>query len=131
MLKALTVFLVFQLAGETLSRALMLPIPGPVMGMALLLAGLLIRARMTGRGAPDWMDRTADGILAHLSLLFVPAGVGLMQHLGRLQDEWLAIGAALVISTVLAIAVGAAVFVGVARLTGARATGDDLQGDAP
>ncbi len=116
MLKALTIFLVFQLGGETLSRALALPIPGPVLGMALLLAVLLIR----GKGAPDWMEKTADGILSHLSLLFVPAGVGLMQHLPRLRDEWLAIGAALVVSTVLAIAVGAVVFVAVARLTGAR-----------
>ncbi|MFT4794441.1 MAG: putative effector of murein hydrolase LrgA (UPF0299 family) [Paracoccaceae bacterium] len=131
MLKALTIFLVFQLVGETLSRALSLPIPGPVLGMALLLAGLLIRGRITGQGAPEWMAKTADGILAHLSLLFVPAGVGLMQHLGRLEAEWLAIGAALLVSTVLAIAVGAAVFVAVARMTGVRATGDELQERAP
>jgi holin-like protein len=130
MLKALTVLLLFQLAGETLTRALSLPIPGPVMGMTLLLVALILRTRGQADLAPEWLSTTADGVLRHLSLLFVPAGVGLIAHLGRLQDEWLPIGAALVVSTIASIAVGAAVFVGVARLTGARAAGDEAKSDA-
>lgn len=58
-----------------------------------------------------------EGVLRHLSLLFVPAGVGVVGHLRLLEENALAIGVALIGSTVLAIAVGALVFRAVARLT--------------
>lgn len=132
MLKALTLLLLFQLLGETLVRALTAPIPGPVLGMALLLIALLLRFGKRGiggpAGAPDWLGYTADGLLKHLSLLFVPASVGLVQHLERLESEGLAIAAALIVSTLAAIAVGALTFVGVARLTDHRAAGEELKG---
>lgn len=130
MIKALTLFLALQLVGETAARALQLPVPGPVLGMALLLAVLLARGRLKPDVAPvpDWLGETADGLLKHLSLLFVPASVGLVQHLDRLEREWVAIGLALLVSTVAAIAVGAFTFVAVARLTDHRATGDELKG---
>ncbi|MEQ8602777.1 MAG: CidA/LrgA family protein [Marivibrio sp.] len=135
MLKALTVFLAFQLLGETLVRALTLPVPGPVLGMALLLIVLLLRYGKRGiggpAGAPDWLGGTADGLLKHLSLLFVPASVGLVQHLERLQSEGAAIAVALVVSTLAAIAIGALTFVGVARLTDRRAAGEEVKGDGP
>lgn len=118
MVKAVTVLLIFQLIGETIVVGLALPIPGPVLGMAGLLAALLLRGSL-----PDWLDRTADGLLKHLSLLFVPASVGLLQHLGRLEAEWVPIVTALMISTVAAIAVGAGVFVLVAKLAGGAASG--------
>jgi holin-like protein len=57
-------------------------------------------------------------LLAHLSLLFVPAGTGVLVHLARVQAEWAAIAVALLLSTTLTIAVGAIVFVAVARLRG-------------
>jgi holin-like protein len=109
-LGALAVLLVCQLAGEVLARALALPVPGPVIGMALLLAALAIR-----RGIPAELQDTAQGLLRHLSLLFVPAGVGIMLHLARIRSEWLAIIAALVISSLLTLAVTALVFRLVAR----------------
>lgn len=118
MLRALTVLLLCQLAGEALVGALGLPVPGPVLGLALLLAALSAMRRPL-----PWLTDTADGLLKHLSLLFVPASVGLMQHAARLEAAWLPLLAALVISTVAAIAVGAAVFVAVARLTGSEAEG--------
>ena len=137
MLKAITLFLIFQLIGETLARALQAPIPGPVLGMALLLLALLVRYRGPAAGdaprGPEWLGETADGLLKHLSLLFVPASVGLVQHLERLESEWAAIGLALLVSTVAAIAVGALTFVAVARLTDHRATGEEIkrgEGDA-
>jgi holin-like protein len=99
MLAALTTLLVYQLAGEVLAQALALPVPGPVIGMALLFATLALR-----RGASAGLRDTANGLLAHLSLLFVPAGVGVMVHFARLGDEWLPIAVALVGSTVLTIA---------------------------
>jgi holin-like protein len=104
MLAGLTWLLVFQCVGEALVRLLGLPVPGPVIGMLLLFVAL--RAR---RSLALTVEGAATGLLQHLSLLFVPAGVGVMLHFGRLADEWAAIGAALVASTVLAIGVTAVV----------------------
>ena len=102
MLGPITILLACQLAGELTVRVLALPVPGPVLGMLLLFAGLLARG-----GVPRPMADTAGGLLRNLSLLFVPAGVGVMAHLGRLSDEALPIAAALIVSTVLTIAVTA------------------------
>lgn len=99
MLAALTTLLVFQLVGEVVAQVFGLPVPGPVIGLALLFATLVGRG---GAGKP--LRDTANGLLAHLSLLFVPAGVGVMVHVARLGDEWLPVAAALVGSTVLTIA---------------------------
>lgn len=104
MLGALTWLLVFQLAGEALAVALALPVPGPVIGLALLLGALTVRG-----GAPAALRDMANGLLGHLSLLFVPAGVGVMVHLDLLAAEWLPIVAALVLGTVVTIAVTALV----------------------
>lgn len=112
MIHALTLILLCQLAGEALSRLFGLPVPGPVLGMALLFALMLGSRRVAELVRP-----TAEGILRHLSLLFVPAGVGVVGHLRLLGDNALAIGVALVLSTVLAIAAGALAFVAVVRLT--------------
>lgn len=102
MLGAITVLLVYQLVGEVLVQASGLPVPGPVVGMLLLFLTLVAR-----RGVPETFRNTAQQLLSHLSLLFVPAGVGVMLHFGRLGEEWLALVAALVASTVITIAVTA------------------------
>jgi holin-like protein len=94
MLAALTQLLLFQLAGEVTARGLGLPVPGPVLGMLLLFGWLILRD-----GPSDELRGTTQNLLQHLSLLFVPAGTGVMLHLGRLRDEWLAITVALVVST--------------------------------
>ncbi|GAB4465055.1 MAG: hypothetical protein OHK0044_03250 [Burkholderiaceae bacterium] len=99
MIAPLATLLAFQLAGEALAFGLKLPIPGPVIGMALLLAVLALRPTLL-----DALRPTATTLLQHLSLLFVPAGVGVMVHGQRLADEGMAIVAALVVSTVLALA---------------------------
>lgn len=106
-----------QLAGEASARLLGLAVPGPVMGMVLML-GLL--AALPGFAAH--VRSTAEGILANLSLLFVPAGVGVVGHVPTRGTGALALLAAVIASTLLAIAAGAAAFVLVARLTG---VGDD------
>jgi holin-like protein len=115
MLNALAILLVFQLIGEASSQFWRLPVPGPVVGMALLFAVLSYPSSLADR-----LRETAQTILQHLSLLFVPAGVGVMRHAQRVQDEWLAIGVALVASTVLGIAVTALTIGGVARWMGRR-----------
>ena len=111
MIAALTLLLVFQLAGEVIARALALPIPGPVIGMALLFLALLIRG-----GPGEGLRQTSGQLLQHLSLLFVPAGVGIMVHAERIGAEWLPIALALVLSTLLTMAVTAWVMLGTRRL---------------
>lgn len=102
MLSALTQLLGFQLAGEILTRALGLPLPGPVVGMALLFAVL------SWRGGPSPALRETGGtLLQHLSLLFIPAGVGILAHAPRVAAEWQPLLAALLGSTVLTLALTA------------------------
>jgi len=115
-----TWLLVVQCAGELLVRALALPVPGPVLGMALLFA--LLAAR--GDPPPTSIGVAADALARHLSLLFVPAGVGVMLYAGRLAHEWLPIAAALIVSTLAAIAVAAWVF---ARLAPRQDAGESEQ----
>ena len=104
MLNAITLLLLFQLAGEAIALFFALPIPGPVIGMGLLFAALALR----GGPSPE-LRHTAQNLLQHLSLLFVPAGVGVMLHAQRLADEWLPIVVALVASTFVTIAATALV----------------------
>ncbi len=117
MIPALATILCFQLLGETISRGLDLPLPGPVIGLMLLVVGGILRPQMI-----TFLRAAANGLLGHLSLFFVPAGVGIITHLAQFRDNALGISVALVVSTVLAIAVGALVFVGVAKLTGQSET---------
>jgi holin-like protein len=99
MLAALTQLLLFQLAGEITARGLDLPVPGPVLGMLFLLISLFLRD-----GPDKDLQSTSQNLLQHLSLLFIPAGAGVLLHLHRLEDEWLPIVVALVASTLLGMA---------------------------
>ncbi|MFT3759103.1 CidA/LrgA family protein [Thauera sp.] len=104
MIAALTLLLAFQLIGEIIARGLDLPIPGPVIGMMLLFLGLVLRG-----GPGDTLRQTAGSLLQHLSLLFIPAGAGIMLYRDLIAAEWLPLSAALLGSTVLAIVVTALV----------------------
>lgn len=83
--------------------------------MVLLLVVLVLRGRV-----PAGLENAAGGLLAHLSLLFVPAGVGVMVHAGRIRSDWLPLTAALLVSTLLTIAVTAVVFRAVQSRLGVR-----------
>ena len=122
MLAAITTLLACQLAGEAAVRVAALPIPGPVVGMILLFALMLARAPLPGALGP-----TADGLLQHLSLLFVPAGVGVVQHLELLSGAGLRLLAVVVLATLITLAVTALVFAALARLLHA----DDLAPGKP
>lgn len=104
MISALTTLLVFQLTGEILTRSLNLPVPGPVLGMLLLFLSLVLRG-----GPGDDLRSTSQNLLQHLSLLFVPAGTGIMVHLHRVADEWLPLLLSLLISTAATLVVTAVV----------------------
>ncbi|WP_296477745.1 CidA/LrgA family protein [Roseinatronobacter sp.] len=119
MIHALTLILACQLAGEALTRLFGWPAPGPVLGMALLFVLMLASGRVAALVQP-----TGEGILRHLSLLFVPAGVGVVGHLQQLGTYGAGFALVLIVSTVLALAVGAGAFVIVARLTGNRDKSD-------
>lgn len=126
MLGFFALLLVCQLAGEVLVVASGLPVPGPVAGMVLLFAGLMMRG-----GIPAGLAEASDGLLAHLSLLFVPAGVGVMLHANLIAAELVPIAVSLIASTVLTIAVTAFVMHLLSRGNDDRGNaGDDRSADA-
>ena len=104
MLRALATLLVFQCLGEGVSYLFKLPVPGPVIGMLLLFGFLMLRPQIA-----DAIEPTALELLRHLSLLFIPAGVGIMVSAGKVRGDALAVVVSLVVSTTLAIGVTALV----------------------
>ena len=100
MLAAFAVLLLFQCLGEGIVFVFHLPLPGPVAGMLLLMAALIALPRLQAM-----LEQAASTLLSHLSLLFVPAGVGIVAVAGSGSGHWLAILASLLVSTVLALAV--------------------------
>ena len=107
MLQAFAVLLVFQCLGEGLVFLFGWPVPGPVTGMLLLLAALVAVPRLQ-----DVVEAGASELLRHLSLLFVPAGVGIVVAASSGSGQWLAIGASVVASTLVTLAVTALVLQG-------------------
>jgi putative effector of murein hydrolase LrgA (UPF0299 family) len=124
MMQGVLILLLAQMAGEVAVRLSGLPLPGPVAGLVILLAALAL-----WRGLADRLRPLAAWITAHLGLMFVPAGVGVVGHLAVFRDQGAGLAVALVVSTVLAILVGAAVFAGVARAVGAGAGADGTGAD--
>jgi putative effector of murein hydrolase LrgA (UPF0299 family) len=115
MLITLTVLLGMQLIGEAITRGFGLTVPGPVIGFALLAIAMATWNRLRATVEP-----TATELLRHLSLLFIPAAVGVTDQLPRLASEGLVIGAAVVVSTVATLAVTGLTFQLVARLLSLR-----------
>lgn len=105
MLHAFATLLLFQLVGASLVRLVVLPVPRPVLGMVLLLLYFTARG-----GVSEALHAVSSVILRHLSLLFVPAGVGLVIQVARIRTEWEAITGALLASTALTLVVTAVVF---------------------
>lgn len=106
MVQGLATLLLFQSLGEAAARLSGAPVPGPVIGLVALLAVLVWRQR---RALPEWapLAQAADGLLAHLSIFFIPAAVGVMLYWEPLAREGLAWVVAIVASTVASIAVTA------------------------
>jgi putative effector of murein hydrolase LrgA (UPF0299 family) len=124
MIASLSLILLCQLAGEVFVRGLGVPMPGPVIGLVLLLFLLLARDRFAAlsRGPlrPDGVEPVAKNMLAHLSLLFVPAGVGVVQKLDLIAEHGLAIAAVLAISVVITLLVTVATFLVASRFLARR-----------
>lgn len=105
-LRGLAWLLALQSVGELLARGFSLPFPGPVIGMLLLL--LALRLPMVR----EPVQACATFLLTHLSLLFVPVGVGVMTHLGLLGQ----FGGRMLVVVVASTLIGMAVTVSVLQL---------------
>ena len=120
MIASLSLILLCQLAGEAFVRGLGLPMPGPVIGLMLLLLLLLLRDRFAvlARGPlqGDGVESTSRGLLANLSLLFVPAGVGVVQKIDLIVDHGIAFVGVLAISVLITLLVTVATFIVASRL---------------
>lgn len=99
MLAAISTLLLFQFVGETLATVTHVPVPGPLIGMVLLLAWLMVRG-----GPSVELERFGRSLLSWLALLFVPAATGLVTGLRLLEADWWRIALAIAVSTALGLA---------------------------
>jgi holin-like protein len=100
MIIGLTHILIFQGLGELLSKFLFPGIPGPVIGLVLLLGFLLLKKEVSKE-----LGLVSDAFTQHLGLLFIPAAVGAILYLPSLRANGLAIALALLGSLVVSFAV--------------------------
>ena len=98
MIRALTTLLLLQLTGDILARLLHLPLPGSLVGMLLLLAGLLVR----GHVSPE-LQQTSQAMLQNLMLLFIPFIAGIVAQLEHVRAQWLPFVAACVLGAVVSL----------------------------
>ena len=116
MIAAITGLLVCQLAGEILVRSLALPLPGPVVGLGLMFGFLVWRGRSHEPAVPVELGNVVDALLANLSLLFVPAAVGVVRYLALLRQYAGPIALTIAGSTLIAMVATAVTFRLVARM---------------
>jgi holin-like protein len=101
---AIALLFVFQLVGEAVHRLARVPVPGPVIGMVLLAAWLALRRRDNPR-----LTAVSSWLTGHLSLMFVPAAVGVMEQGAIFARFGIALVVATAVSVVLTIVVTALV----------------------
>ncbi|WP_110656160.1 CidA/LrgA family protein [Salinicola halimionae] len=115
----MSILLGCQFLGEIISRALALPVPGPVLGMLILLIGLITRGSVPGS-----LRTMGEGLLKYLTLLFVPAGVGLIQHFGLIGREIGILIITLIVSTSVTLLVTSQILQRVAKKATSSREGD-------
>lgn len=120
MIASVGLILLCQLVGEVIARGLGLPLPSPVLGLLLLFVLLVVRDYIEplaiGPLGNGGVEDASKGMLAHLSLLFVPAGVGVIQQLDMITTHGIAIMLVLAGSVLITLVVTVVTFVVVARL---------------
>jgi holin-like protein len=119
MIKGIALLLLFQLMGESIVFVTGIPLPGPVVGLVLLFVAMQL-CKVAGLGLFREAEEAADGFLANLGLLFVPAGVGIVALWGELQSQAAVLLAILVISAVFTLAMTVWAFIIVQRLVGSK-----------
>lgn len=105
MVKGFIILIGLLLLGDVVSDGLSLPVPGSVIGMVMLFIGLIVL-----KGVPEDLGKVSDGLIAHIGLLFVPAGAGISLYLGMIAENWLMIVLASLGSTVLTLIFTAMMF---------------------
>jgi holin-like protein len=120
MIASLSLILLCQLAGEVIVRGFGLPMPGPVLGLLFLLLLLLARDRYAALSRGPLQDggveNASRGLLSHLSLMFVPAGVGVVEKLDLVATHGIAIAAVLALSVVVTLLATVGTFLAVSRM---------------
>jgi holin-like protein len=104
MIDGLVRILLFQGLGEIIARFFLPLVPGPVIGLVMLLAFLAWRGAV-----PEGVELVSAAFMRYLGVLFVPAAVGVVLFWPHLQRQALAIVLALVVSVVSTVAVSALV----------------------
>jgi holin-like protein len=105
MLKNIFIIFLYQLVGESIQKYFLLNIPGPVIGLILLLITFIF----LGKKSKDIVrlkkeiSETANQIINYLSLLFVPIGVGVVMHISYLEKNLINVLIVIIIGTVLTI----------------------------
>ena len=113
-LRGLALLLLLQAAGEAAAHALPVRLPGPVIGLLLLLGALNVPA------CREPVAAAADALLNHLSLLFVPVGVGVITHITLVSQHGLRLLVVIVLSTWAGMAVTAVVLNALLRSRASR-----------
>ena len=113
MLSAIFTILIFQLAGEVIQKGFELPLPGPVLGLILLLFSLVFTKKSINPNLVELRARlmtTSEKLLSYLSLLFVPIGVGVIMHLQLLEGQLLKIVFVIGLGTIMTMVFTAFIF---------------------
>jgi putative effector of murein hydrolase LrgA (UPF0299 family) len=120
MIASLSLILLCQLAGEVIVHGFGLPMPGPILGLLFLLLLLLARDRFAAlaRGPLQGggVENASRGLLSHLSLMFVPAGVGVVQRLDLIAAHGIAIATVLALSVVVTLLATVGTFLVMSRM---------------
>ena len=105
MLKSIFIILLYQLIGELFQKFFGLSIPGPVIGLVLLLVTLLlIQKRQRAVPIKEDLYNSAEILLNYLPLLFIPVGVGVVMHLSLLEDNLTSVVLVIILGTLLTLA---------------------------
>ena len=110
MLNSIFIILFFQLIGEFIQKFFELSIPGPVIGLFLLLTILLFSKKSHYKIPIDFkinLIDTSENLLNYLPLLFIPVGVGVVLHLSLLEENVVPVMLVIIIGTLLTLALTA------------------------
>ena len=106
MLKSIFIIFLFQLIGESVQKYFEITIPGPVIGLILLLFTFILLKRSTSifiKKTKEEISSTSTYITGYLSLLFVPIGVGVVMHLSYLEKNYIEVLGVIFFSTIFTI----------------------------
>jgi putative effector of murein hydrolase LrgA (UPF0299 family) len=98
LLRGLTWLVLFQLLGTALNHLFLSILPGPIIGLVLLLAFLMVRGEVS-----EPISQAASSLLRYLPLLLVPPAVGVMVYATAIAEDFWAIVGALVLSLMIAL----------------------------